>query len=144
MKRFAACVVAVLSIAPFAFAEQPQEAKKETPLAMLTLVITDSKGNHVRSLTKDDVQVAIGGVPLDVQKFIERGAEGTPVAETRRIAVMFDVATLSAPARQQLVEAMHSFFAHALRPGDLAAILSGGNVLHAMTSWTADLAEIDA
>jgi VWFA-related protein len=144
MKRFAAFVLAVLSIAPFAFAQGPQPAQKEPPLAMLALVITDSKGNHVRSLSRDDVQVAIGGVPVDVRKFVERGAGGAPAGETRRIAVLFDVATLSAGARQQTVDALHAFFAQTLRPGDLAVILAGGQSLHPLTGWTANPTELDA
>ena len=144
MKRFAACVVAVLSIAPFAFAQGPQPAQKEGPLAMLALVVTDSKGNHIRSLSRDDIQVSIGGVPVDIRRLVERGAAGVPAGETRRVAVLFDVATLSAGTRQQTIDALHSFFAQTLRPGDLAVVLAGGQSLHAMTSWTANLAEIDA
>ena len=69
MKRFAAFAVAILSIAPYAFAQEPMQAPKETPAAMLALVVTDSKGKHVPALSKDDFQLSIGGVPVDIEKF---------------------------------------------------------------------------
>lgn len=144
MKRFAACIVAVLSVAPIAFAQEPLPAPKESPAAMLALVVTDSNGNHVPSLSKDDVQLSIGGVPVDLEKFAERGAGGAPAGEMRRIAVLFDVVTLSTGARRQAADALHGFLARTLRPGDLAVILAGGQSLRAMTSWTANLTAIEA
>src|SRR5437773_3227664 len=91
MKRFAACVVA-LSVVPMVFAQEATttRAVKEPPAAMLSLVVTDSHGNHIPSLSKDDFQVSIGGTPLDLAKFSERGAAGAYAGEMRRIAVLFD------------------------------------------------------
>jgi len=142
MKRFAACVIA-LSIAPILFAQEPARAVKEPPSAMLSLVVTDSHGNHVPSLTKDDFQVSIDGKPVDVSRFSERGAAGSYAGEMRRIAVIFDMTTLSGGARHQAVDALHAFLARTLRPGDMAAILAGGLGLQPVTGWTADLKEID-
>ena len=82
MKRFAACVVAFLFLAPFALAQEPQQAAKEMPAAMLALVVTDSRGNHVRSLSKDDFHISIGGVPVGFETFAERGAGGAPAGDT--------------------------------------------------------------
>ena len=87
MKRFAACIAVVVFIRPIALAQAPAAAK-EPSVAMLSVVVTDSRGNHVRSLTKDDFQLAIGGTPLEIEKFAERGAAGTPAGEMRRIAVL--------------------------------------------------------
>lgn len=144
MKRFAAYVAAVLSVVSIAFAQEPQRAPKEAPAAMLALVVTDSKGNHVPSLSKDEFQVSIGGVPVDLEKFAERGAQGAPAGEMRRIAVLFDVTTLSMGARHQASDAMHGFLARTLRPGDLAVVLASGQTFRAMTGWTGNLAAIDA
>jgi VWFA-related protein len=142
MKRFAACI-AVAVTCPLAFAQAPA-ATKDPAVAMLSVVVTDARGNHVQSLTKDDFQLAIGGTPVDIEKFAERGAAGVPAGEMRRIAVLFDVATLSPGARQQTSDALHGFLARALRPGDLVVILANGQSLRAMTGWTDDLKEIDA
>ena len=103
MKRFAACVVAFLFLAPFALAQEPQQAAKEMPAAMLALVVTDSRGNHVRSLSKDDFHISIGGVPVGFETFAERGAGGAPAGEIRRIAVLFDGSTLSPGARRRFL-----------------------------------------
>jgi len=144
MKRLAACVVAFFSAVPIIFAQAPAPPSKEAPAAMLSVVVTDSRGNHIPSLTKDDFQVSIGGTPVDIAKFSERGAGGAPTREMRRIVVLFDMTTLSANARRQAADSLHGFLARALRPGDLVAVLSGGQSLRTMTGWTADLNEVDA
>src|SRR5207237_374612 len=109
MKRLALLVVIVVLLASVsaALAQSPAPPiPKNAPAAMLSLVVTDSKGHHVPSLSKDDVQLSIGGVPVELAKFIERGAGGAPAGEMRRIAVLFDVASLSAGARRQAADAL--------------------------------------
>jgi VWFA-related protein len=144
MKRLAACVVVFFFLVPIAFAQDapPPPPKREAPVAVLSVVVTDARGNHIPSLTKDDFQVAIGGAPLTVAKFAERGAEGVPTGELRRIAIVFDTTTLSAGARRQTADSVRGFLASTLRPGDLCAVLSSGQSLRAMTGWTADPKEI--
>ncbi|MEA2236483.1 MAG: hypothetical protein QOC81_1207 [Thermoanaerobaculia bacterium] len=146
MKRFISLVVVVvlLSLPSIAIAQEPQPQRREGPAAMLALVVTDSKGRHVPSLSKDDVQLAIGGVPVDLVKFAERGVGGAPAGEMRRIAVLFDVSSLSMGARRQAADALHGFLSSNLRPGDFAVVLAGGQSLRAMTPWTSNLAVIDA
>jgi VWFA-related protein len=140
MKRFAACIVAAFSVTSVAVAQQPA---KEAPTAMLAVVVTDSHGKHVPSLTKEDFQLAVAGKPMPVAKFSERGAAGQYAGEMRRIVVLFDPTTISAGARRQVTESMHAFLARTLRPGDLAAILAGGLTLRPVTGWTSDLNELD-
>jgi len=140
MKRFAACVVAALSVTSITVAQQPA---KEAPTAMLAVVVTDSHGKHVSSLTKDDFQLSVGGKPMAVARFSERGAAGQYAGEMRRIVVLFDATTISAGARRQLVESLHAFLARTLRPGDMVAILAGGPSLRPVTGWTSDLNEVD-
>src|SRR4051794_30346995 len=139
MKRFAAFVVA-LSIVPVIAQDAP---RREPPSAMLSVVVTDARGNHVTSLTKDDFDVTMGRTPITVSRFSERGAGGAYAGEMRRIAVLFDPSTLSGSARKQATEALHAFLARTLRPGDMAAILGGGASLRPVTGWTSDLNEID-
>lgn len=143
MKRLATCVVAVLFIVPLAFAQEPAP-RKEPPVAALSLVVTDSHGNHIPSLTKDDFQLSIGGTPVDIAKFSERGAAGAPAGEMRRIAILFDTTTVSTEVARRAAEALHGFLLRTLRPGDMAAVLQGGQSLRALTGWTADLKELDA
>jgi VWFA-related protein len=140
MKRFGVCVVVALSITSITFAQQPA---KEPPAAMLSVVVTDSRGNHVQSLTKDDFQLFAGGKPVDVAKFSERGAGGAYAGEMRRIALLFDPTTISGGARRQVTRSLHAFLARTLRPGDLVAIFGGGPSLRPVTGWTSDLNEID-
>src|SRR3954449_10235053 len=95
MKRFDALVaIVLLFVSSLAIAQEPRTQTSEMPAAMLALVVTDSKGAHVPSLSKDDVELSIGGVPVDVATFAERGASGAPAREVRRIAVLFEVGSL--------------------------------------------------
>ena len=142
MKRFAALVFALLSVPSIAIA-QAAEPSNERPSAMLALVVTDANGRHVPSLTKDDIELSIGGTPVDLATFNERGAGGVPAGEMRRIAVLFDLGNLSMGARRQASTALHGFLGRTLRPGDLVVVLAGGPTLRAMTSWTSNLAVID-
>ncbi|HEX3068261.1 MAG TPA: hypothetical protein VHX14_06780 [Thermoanaerobaculia bacterium] len=145
MKRFDALVaIVLLFISSIAIAQEPRPQTGEMPPAMLALLVTDSKGGHVPSLSKDDVQLSIGGVPVDLATFAERGADGSPAREVRRIAVLFEVSSLSMSARHQASEALHGFLARTLRPGDLAVVLAGDQTLRAMTTWTSKLEVIDA
>jgi VWFA-related protein len=148
MKRLAT-VAGVLFFVPFIAAQEAPVAPVPVPakpaaLATLSVVVTDSRGNHITSLSKDDFQVAIGGTPLPIEKFSERGAPGSPAGEVRRIAIFFDTTTLSPGARRQALDAVHGFLERTMRPGDMAAILAGGQSLRAATGWTSDLSEIDA
>jgi len=145
MKRLAASVLVFFIVVPIVvFAQEPApQPRREAPTAMLSVVVTDNRGNHIPSLTKEDFQVAIGGTPLDVAKFAERGASGLPAGEMRRIAILFDTTTLSAGARRQTADSLRAFVARALRPGDLCAVLSSGQSLRAMTGWTSDPKEIE-
>jgi len=144
MKRVAASVLVFFVVVPIVFAQETApQPKREAPVAMLSVVVTDNRGKHIPSLTKDDFQVAIGGTPLGVAKFAERGAAGAPTGEMRRIAILFDTTTLSAGARRQTVESVRAFLGRALRPGDLCALLSSGQSLRAMTGWTSDPKEIE-
>jgi len=140
MKRFAACVVAAFSVTSITLAQQPA---KEAPTAILAVVVTDSHGAHVPSLTKDDFQLSVGGKAMAVAGFSERGTGGQYAGEMRRIVVLFDATTISAGARRQVVESTHAFLARTLRPGDLVAILAGGPSLRPVTGWTSDLNEVD-
>jgi VWFA-related protein len=140
MKRFGVCVVVALSITSISVAQQPA---KEPPAAMLSVLVTDSHGNHVSSLTKDDFQLSIGGKPIDATRFSERGAAGAYAGEMRRIVVLFDPITISGGARRQVTQSLHAFLARVLRPGDLVAIFGGGPSLRPVTGWTSDLNEID-
>jgi VWFA-related protein len=144
MKRFDALVAIVLLFVSSLAVAQESAKPSVGPPAMLALVVTDSKGAHVPSLSKDDVQLSIGGVPVDLATFAERGANGSPAREVRRIAVLVEVSSLSMSARHQASEALHGFLARTLRPGDLAVVLAGDQTLRAMTTWTSKLPVIDA
>jgi VWFA-related protein len=143
MKRFAAGIAVAFLAVSSVFAQTAPPAAATPPLAMLSIEVTDSRGKHIPALTKDDFQLTIGGEPVAVEKFAERGAGGAPAGEMRRIAVAFDVATLSPDAVRKSTEALRAFLTRTLRPGDLVVILAGAEALRPLTGWTSDPHEID-
>ena len=102
-----------------------------------SVVVTDSKGNRVRSLHREDFQIAKN----EITSFADAS---TTTAIPRRIAVLFDVTTIELPARAMIVEALHDFLAKSLRPGDRVLILTAGQALTPLSPWTADKKDIDA
>src|SRR5215210_223862 len=94
-----------------------------------SVVVTDSKGNRVRSLHREDFQIE----KSEITSFADAS---TTSAIPRRIAVLFDITTIALPARAMIVEALHDFFAKTLRPGDRVLVLTAGQSLTALSTWT--------
>ena len=104
----------------------------------LSVVVTDAKGNRIRSLTRDDFLVVNHGTRNAIVGFSERATV------PRRIAVVFDLTSMSIAARSTAIDALRGFFSTSLRPGDRVILLTAGQSLTPVSSWTADQAEIDA
>ncbi|HEY8183735.1 MAG TPA: VWA domain-containing protein [Thermoanaerobaculia bacterium] len=102
-----------------------------------SVVVTDSKGNRVRTLHREDFQIAKN----EITAFADAS---TTAAIPRRIAVLFDITTIELPARAMIVESLRDFFAKTLRPGDRVLILTAGQSLTPLSSWTAEKKDIDA
>src|SRR5437870_7147602 len=100
----------------------------------LSVVVTDSKGNRVRSLARTDFQVS----NTDIVAF--NNATG---AIPRRIAIVLDTTTITLPARVAIVEATRDFLAKSLRPDDRVLILTAGQSLTPLSEWTADKTKIE-
>ena len=100
----------------------------------LSVVVTDSKGNRVRSLARTDFQVS----KTDIVAF--NNATG---AIPRRIAIVLDTTTITLPARVAIVEATRDFLAKSLRPDDRVLILTAGQSLTPLSEWTADKTKIE-
>ena len=100
----------------------------------LSVVVTDAKGNRVRSLTRADFQIAKN----DIVAFSDATS-----AIPRRIAVVLDTTTITLPARVAIVDATRDFLAKSLRPNDRVLILTAGQSLTPLSEWTADKTKID-
>lgn len=136
MKRLLAVVVVFVLAVPFAVAKETERT------AILSLVITDAKGKHVPSLSKDELQIAIGGTQVPIESWEERGASAA-TGEVRRIGIVFDAQSFSPQTRRQAADALHGFLERTLHAGDLAVVLTIGQSAHVASRWTADLKELD-
>ena len=123
--------VSLIAIAMLAQAQEPAAIA-------LNVVATDSKGNHIRSLTRDDFEILSRGKTIEVSDVSERAL--TP----RRIAVIFDVTSISLAARRTMIDGLRDFLSKSLRPGDRVLLLTAGQALTPLSEWTADSAQIDA
>ncbi|MCU1231154.1 MAG: hypothetical protein JWO97_4038 [Acidobacteria bacterium] len=140
---------ALLMSASFAFAQEAPRAQETIDVTVrnLDVVVTDSKGNRVTGLAKDDLQLFENGAPRDITNFeeIKKGATtGTSEPPPRRIAIVFDLYTLTMPAKRQAVDAARKFLAANLRKTDLAAVYTGGNSMTTISDWSSDPAAIGA
>jgi VWFA-related protein len=103
----------------------------------LSVVVTDSKGNRISSLHREDFQIAKN----EITSFTDANATR---AIPRRIIVLFDVTSITLPARAAIVRALHDFLATSLRPGDRVLILTAGQSLTPLSGWTSEKKDIDA
>ncbi|HKO01213.1 MAG TPA: VWA domain-containing protein [Thermoanaerobaculia bacterium] len=132
-----------------AFAQEAPRAQEtiDVTIRNVDLVVTDAKGNRVAGLAKDDLQLFENGTAREITNFseIKKGATtGTAEPPPRRIAIVFDLYTLTMPAKQQAVTAARKFLNTNLRKSDLAAVYTGGNSLTVISDWSSDPAVIGA
>jgi VWFA-related protein len=140
---------ALLMSASFTFAQEAPRAQETIDVTVrnLDVVVTDSKGNRVTGLAKDDLQLFENGTAREITNFdeIKKGATtGTAEPPPRRIAIVFDLYTLTMPAKRQAVDAARKFLAANLRKTDLAAVYTGGNSMTTISDWSSDPVAIGA
>lgn len=145
-RAFAAALFLTASMAMAQDAPRAQETIDVT-IRNVDLVITDAKGNRVTGLTKDDLQLFENGSPREITNFseIKKGATtGSAEPPPRRVAIVFDLYTLTMPAKQQAVAAARKFVNANLRKTDLTAVYTAGNSLTTVADWSSDPAAISA
>lgn len=142
MRRLAIYAALFATTSLFAQTEPPRNV-------VLSAIVTDARGNRINSLGKDDFVLTehgkstMLGEVVEMRAVPEAGAH-VRLAEPRRIAIVFDVSTLSLAARRTAVDALRPFLKTALRPSDRVLILTASQALRPMMpTWTADPALID-
>lgn len=142
-----------------------QSASAEVSILGIDVVVTDRDGRPVHGLRVEDFEVLRGGRAVAITNFREeRSLEMAPgpekVAETaaptsssgserdavrlpRRVVVFVDRLYLPEPdRRQQLFGGLRDFLARTLGPGDEAMIVSWGDSVRVVRSFTGDLDEL--
>lgn len=142
-------------------------ASAEVSILGIDVVVTDKDGKPVRGLKASDFEVLHGGKPVTITNFHEGrdvgggplpagsdvpAAEASPrsapepaaVRPPRRVVVFVDQLYLPEPNRRRgLFDGLKEFLAKALLgPGDEAMVVSWGDSVRVVRSFTADLAAL--
>jgi len=143
-------------------------ASAEVSILGVDVVVTDRNGKPVHGLTAADFELRYGGKPvvitnlheerseetgvlpgapagIDPSGAVPRGTEETVSRQPRKVVVFVDRLHLPEPTRRrELFEGVKAFLAKALTgPGDEAMVVSWGDSVRVVRSFTADLAALD-
>ncbi len=139
-------------------------ASAEVSILGVDVVVTGKDGRPVHGLSAADFEVLHGGKPVAITNFHEERdlepAPGAPAVEApqaaspaaaptarvpRRVVVFVDRLYLPEPDRRhQLFDGLKQFLARALGPGDEAMVVSWGDSMRIVRSFTGNLEELEA
>jgi VWFA-related protein len=141
---------ALLLPAALAFAQEPRISETiVVPITNVDVVVSDSKGNHISGLTKNDLVLFENGIQREITNFSEIRKDGVDEAKgvyplvNRRMLLVFDVNTLPFASKNQMVAAARKFVAENVGPSDRIAVVTASNTLTKLTDWTNDIAAIN-
>jgi VWFA-related protein len=156
--RRVAITVALLALALPGFAQQFEE-KIDVNAVLLDVIVTDSKGNQILGLTKDDFIVKENGVPQEVdsldyftnRRLLDTREENAPfkveqVREDRYFIFFFDKPEDSGALFSQLAQArsaIRDFIREDMKENDLVAIVGHDVRLKVWSDFTNDKAKLE-
>jgi VWFA-related protein len=154
VKRF----IASLLFATAALAQQPQYGEKiDVNLVMLDAIVTDSRGNQILGLDKDDFVVTENGVTQkidSVEYFTNRRLLDSPeqkaafkverVRDDRYYVIFFDKPSDGALFDRLVLarKAAADFVDQRMKPGDLVAVVAHDVRLKVFSDFTSDKRQI--
>ena len=156
--RRSAIVVALLALALPGFAQQFEE-KIDVNAVLLDVIVTDSKGNQILGLSKDDFIVKENGVAQEVdsvdyftnRRLLDQREENAPfkveqVREDRYFIFFFDKPEDPGVLFDQLAQARYAikdFLAEDMKENDLVAIVGHDVRLKVWSDFTNDKAKLE-
>ena len=157
MKRIA-IMTALLALALPGFAQQFEE-KIDVNAVLLDVIVTDSRGNQILGLSKDDFIVTENGVAQEVdsldyftnRQLLDTREEKAPfkveqVREDRYFIFFFDKPEDPGVLFDQLSQARHAvreFIGEEMKPNDLVAIVGHDRRLKVWSDFTNDKARLE-
>jgi VWFA-related protein len=114
----------------------------------LDVVVTDSKGNRVTGLTKDDFEILEDGKKQEISNISEVSRTTSATSQTiqpapRRILLIVDNATIAFGARKKVFDATRAAIEKLLiGPSDRMAVATLSNSVQERLGWTADKQEV--
>jgi VWFA-related protein len=141
-RMLARVTVALLFVAALAQAQVTETI--EVTVTNVDVVVTDSRGNPVHGLTKDDFEVLQNGQRREITNLTELSKGTASEPAPRRLLVVFDNSTLTMPRRRTTVDALQKWIAEVVRPTDSIMIVSANPSLSIKQDWTRDPAKVAA
>lgn len=158
MKRFAS-ILALIALALPAFPQQPFEERIDVNAVLLDIIVTDSRGNQILGLTKDDFIVTENGVPQEIEsldyltnrQLLDSREGNAPfqverVHEDRYFLFFFDRPEDRSALLDQLNQARQAvrhFVRNQMKDTDHVAIVGHDVRLKVYTDFTTDKARIE-
>lgn len=160
MKHFAAAVSLLALTLPIFAQQQPSlDERIDVNVVLLDAIVTDSKGNQILGLSKDDFVVKENGVELPVEsldyftnrRLLDQREESAPfkverVREERYFIVFFDKPVDLGVFADQINlarRAMSNFVRNELKEGDRVAIVGHDVRLKVYSDFTNDVKKLD-
>lgn len=173
MKKFIPALTLILFLPIFLFAQNPPDdgedvVKITTTLIQLDVTVTDSKGNPVKDIKPEEIEIYENGEKQKVSNFsfISGAAEKTnepvdkpekknvpvlpptttvrPGQIRRTIALVVDDLTLSFQSVYYVRSALKKFVDEQMQDGDLVAIIRTGAGIGALQQFTSDKRQLYA
>ncbi|HVR40810.1 MAG TPA: VWA domain-containing protein, partial [Thermoanaerobaculia bacterium] len=125
-----------------ALAQTPRASETiDVTVTNVDVIVTDSRGNRIRNLTKDDFEIVEKGEKREITNFSAISAEPAP----RRILLLFDNSSLTMSNRRLSVDAVRAFLDEELRPTDRVLVATvARSITPKMKMWTNDRTPIDS
>jgi VWFA-related protein len=125
----------------------------EVNVVNLDIAVTDSRGNRVTGLKKEDFDVFEDGKRVEIVNFDTReevagtlaAGDGAPrePGEAWTLAIFFDDANIQPAHRARVIQQLHGFLARKTAPGDQIMLATNDLSLHIRVPFTSDLAALD-
>jgi len=140
----AALVLASLLAYPVA-AQTPMKEVIDVRVTNVEVIATDSKGNHIPGLTRDDFELYENGKLQAITNFFEASGDApSKTASPRRLVIYLDDSTLVQNNRKPLIPALKKLLADTMTPDDQVMIVTFHPSLKVRLPWTSDPAAVQS
>ena len=145
--------VAILLIHPLAAqapaSQTPMKEVIDVRVTNIEIIATDSKGNHVPGLTRDDFELYENGKLQPITNLFEASAVAAaqgaaPKTAPRRLVLYLDDSTLLPNNRKLLIPELKKFVAEAMTPDDQMMVVTFNQSSKVRVPWTSDVTAVQS
>jgi VWFA-related protein len=148
-KKFSGVLALAILLAPSMAAQTPMKEVIDVRVTNVEVIATDSKGNHVPGLTRDDFELYENGKLQPITNLFEANAGASTDATRkttlpRRIVIYFDDSTLLPNNRKPIIPALKKLVADTMTPDDQMMIVTFNQSSKTRLPWTNDPAAVQS